>query len=305
MASWRRLCNVLCLFAVSSPWFCQSIDPAINARSLFARPQTLCRRGGYIPKQQQQQQQQQYQNPQRLEPIDLGTTLIAIRYQHGVVVAADTRTSVSGYVSHRFSQKIHAISPHCVVLRSGSAADTQQLVSDCSQFVQSQWYRHGVELSVAQIAHWLQCQIRNDPDADGGGGAAAGRDLSVSLLVAGYDAHSNRGKLFSLVSSGALLEEDRFAVAGSGSTYIVGYLNQELDRLTATSESSQDDDDDDDDENTRRLPTLEQAITLCQHAIQGGIQWDGGSGGFARIVILSRQGIEERTILPKPGVQHQ
>jgi hypothetical protein len=97
------------------------------------------------------------------EEIDLGTTLVAIKYSGGVIVGADTRTSVGGYVSNKFAYKINPIfepedddtdddtndndveendrhdmdldrvssgrppSSSCVLCRSGSAADTQWL----------------------------------------------------------------------------------------------------------------------------------------------------------------------------------
>ena len=35
--------------------------------------------------------------------VSMGTTILAIRYKDGVVVGADTRTSVSGYVSNRYA----------------------------------------------------------------------------------------------------------------------------------------------------------------------------------------------------------
>ena len=35
--------------------------------------------------------------------VSMGTTILAVRYKGGVVVGADTRTSVSGYVSNRYA----------------------------------------------------------------------------------------------------------------------------------------------------------------------------------------------------------
>jgi len=35
--------------------------------------------------------------------VSMGTTILAVRYKDGVVVGADTRTSVSGYVSNRYA----------------------------------------------------------------------------------------------------------------------------------------------------------------------------------------------------------
>ena len=35
--------------------------------------------------------------------VSMGTTILAVRYKDGVGVGADTRTSVSGYVSNRYA----------------------------------------------------------------------------------------------------------------------------------------------------------------------------------------------------------
>lgn len=38
--------------------------------------------------------------------VSMGTTILAVRYNGGIVVGADTRTSVSGYVSNRYAAKL-------------------------------------------------------------------------------------------------------------------------------------------------------------------------------------------------------
>ena len=58
----------------------------------------------------------------------MGTTLIAIRYEDGVIVAADSQTSSGSYISNRASNKISTISDYIICLRSGSSADTQNMV---------------------------------------------------------------------------------------------------------------------------------------------------------------------------------
>ena len=69
-----------------------------------------------------------------------GTTIVAVTFDGGVVLGADSRVSTGTYVSNRASDKIAQLSDQVYLLRSGSAADTQ-LVSDygeqpsCRQFV--------------------------------------------------------------------------------------------------------------------------------------------------------------------------
>jgi 20S proteasome alpha/beta subunit len=56
-----------------------------------------------------------------------GTTIVAVAFEGGVVVGADSRVSTGAYVSNRASDKLTVLDQDGSVwlLRSGSAADTQ------------------------------------------------------------------------------------------------------------------------------------------------------------------------------------
>ena len=54
---------------------------------------------------------------------------MAVQYDGGVVIGADSRTSTGAYIANRVSDKVTAIDERVYVCRSGSAADTQA-VSD-------------------------------------------------------------------------------------------------------------------------------------------------------------------------------
>jgi 20S proteasome subunit beta 1 len=56
-----------------------------------------------------------------------GTTILAIPFDGGVVLGADTRTSMGSYATSRSTDKITFLSDHIFCLRSGSAADTQAI----------------------------------------------------------------------------------------------------------------------------------------------------------------------------------
>lgn len=64
-----------------------------------------------------------------MEAPKTGTTIVAVEYDGGVVLGADSRVSTGTYVSNRASDKITPLSDSVFLLRSGSAADTQA-VSD-------------------------------------------------------------------------------------------------------------------------------------------------------------------------------
>lgn len=56
-----------------------------------------------------------------------GTTIVAVSFDGGVVLGADSRVSTGNYVSNRASDKITSLSDNAYMLRSGSAADTQAI----------------------------------------------------------------------------------------------------------------------------------------------------------------------------------
>ena len=66
-------------------------------------------------------------------PPHTGTTVVAVAYNGGVVLGADSRVSTGTYVSNRASDKMTPLSDFVWLLRSGSAADTQA-VADYGDF---------------------------------------------------------------------------------------------------------------------------------------------------------------------------
>ena len=81
----------------------------------------------------------QQESMMRLKPgeVSTGTTIMALPFQGGVVVCADTRTSTGTYVANRVSDKLVQLSDQIYACRSGSAADTQAL-TDYVHFYLSQ-----------------------------------------------------------------------------------------------------------------------------------------------------------------------
>ncbi len=59
------------------------------------------------------------------ETLSTGTTLVAMEFDGGVVLGADSRTSMGSYVSNRGTDKLTPVTDYVFACRSGSAADTQ------------------------------------------------------------------------------------------------------------------------------------------------------------------------------------
>jgi 20S proteasome alpha/beta subunit len=72
------------------------------------------------------------------EEVRTGTTILAVPFDGGVVVCADSRTSTGSYVANRVSDKLVQLSEYIYCCRSGSAADTQAL-TDYVHYFLNQW----------------------------------------------------------------------------------------------------------------------------------------------------------------------
>lgn len=55
------------------------------------------------------------------------TTIMAIEFDGGVIIGADSRTTTGAYVANRVTDKLTRISDKIYCCRSGSAADTQAI----------------------------------------------------------------------------------------------------------------------------------------------------------------------------------
>lgn len=58
---------------------------------------------------------------------------MAVEFDGGVIIGADSRTSTGGYVANRIADKLTQLSNKIYCCRSGSAADTQA-IADVVQY---------------------------------------------------------------------------------------------------------------------------------------------------------------------------
>ncbi|OQS02285.1 eukaryotic initiation factor 4E [Thraustotheca clavata] len=191
--------------------------------------------------------------------VSSGTTIIAVKYDGGVVLGADSRTSTGTYVANRVSDKLTAIHDRIYCCRSGSAADTQALSDYVRYFVAS----HADELEgdalpkVHTAATLFRKMCYENKDR-----------LMAGIIVAGYD-NVKGGQVYSIPLGGALVEQD-VAIGGSGSTYIYGFI----------------------DAHWRPNMTKEECLEFVQKALSHAMARDGSSGGVIRTVTIDANGCE-------------
>lgn len=210
--------------------------------------------------------------------VDMGTTLVAVKFRDGVILGADTRTSGGVMVVHRFAHKLVPLSDTIAVGRTGSSADTQLTTNIRARQAHDQhWHRYGTAPSVAQMAHWLRDSVYQSLKSSQG-------EAVIGLLVAGYCKKTSRPRIFSIAPSGAMVEErGSYAASGSGSTFCMGYLDHHC-CLGGTGTSLMD-------ETT--------AVEMCRRAIELAVYRDGSSGGFIRMYVMTASGRRELTIFPE------
>jgi hypothetical protein len=75
------------------------------------------------------------------------TTIMAMTYDGGVVMGADSRTSTGSYVANRVSDKLTAVHDRIYCCRSGSAADTQAVSDIVRYYLDS----HAMEIGHAPL----------------------------------------------------------------------------------------------------------------------------------------------------------
>ncbi|CAN8061917.1 unnamed protein product [Agarophyton chilense] len=185
----------------------------------------------------------------------MGTSIMAVAFDGGVVMGADSRTTTGSYIANRVSDKITPMTDKIFCCRSGSAADTQVI----SDYVRHYLSMHAIELS-------------EDPDV----GTAAKifrtfcyynkEQLMAGIIVAGYDAKKG-GQVFTIPLGGALVKQP-FAIGGSGSSYIYGYC----------------------DANFKEGMTKDECKSFVKNALSLAMSRDGSSGGVIRLVIIDKQG---------------
>ncbi|KAH8056674.1 HAD-hyrolase-like protein [Aureococcus anophagefferens] len=112
--------------------------------------------------------------------VSTGTTIMAVAYDGGVIMGADSRVSTGTYIANRVSDKVSHLHDKIFMCRSGSAADTQAV----SDYVRHYLGSHAIEVgkpplvktaaNLARICYTNKEQllagviVAGHDDADGG-----------------------------------------------------------------------------------------------------------------------------------------
>lgn len=191
-----------------------------------------------------------------------GTTIMAVAFDGGVVLGADTRVSMGSYCCNRVADKIDQVHDNIFCMRSGSSADTQAIADIVRYYLASQNIELNEPPMVSSAAKLMADLIYRNKNS-----------LTAGMICAGWD-KQNGGTIWEVSAYSGFKVNESWAIGGSGSSYIYGYC----------------------DDKYKKGMTKEQCQQFVTRAVAGAIARDGSSGGCIRLVTVDSTGVEKKFI---------
>ncbi|XP_058866655.1 proteasome subunit beta type-9-like [Acipenser ruthenus] len=193
--------------------------------------------------------------------VSTGTTIMAVEFEGGVVIGSDSRVSAGQSVVNRVMNKLSRLHDNVYCALSGSAADAQAV----ADIVDYQLDLHSIAMGRLPLVRSAANMVKDIS-------YKYKEELVAHLIVAGWDKRSG-GQVFGTL--GGLLIRHPFAVGGSGSTYIYGYV----------------------DATYRPGMSKEDCLQFTTNALSLAMGRDGSSGGVVYLVSITEKGTEEKVVL--------
>ena len=147
--------------------------------------------------------------PGALGAVTHGTTVLAVRYNDGVIMAGDRRATAGNEIAHRSVEKVQPADSHSGVAFAGAASPAIEMVRLFQTQLEHYEKVEGVTLSLEGKANQLGQMIRqNLPMAMQG--------FVIVPLFAGFDVRRGTGRIFTYDPTGGPYEEEDFSTTGSG-----------------------------------------------------------------------------------------
>ncbi|KAK3701365.1 hypothetical protein QZH41_008735 [Actinostola sp. cb2023] len=193
-----------------------------------------------------------------------GTTVMAVEFDGGVVIGADSRTTSGAYISNRVTDKLTPITKYIFCCRSGSAADTQAIADIVKYQLNFYGIVLGEDIEVKTAASLFREMCYGYRDK-----------LSAGIICAGWD-QRNGGQVYSIPLGGMCVRQP-FTIGGSGSTYIYGHC----------------------DATYKKGMNKEECFKFVSTAVALAMSRDGSSGGIIRMAAVDASGVERRVLTGK------
>lgn len=148
-----------------------------------------------------------------------GTTIAALTFEGGVVMAGDRRATLGNIIANRDMEKVFAADEYSAVGIAGTAGIAIELVKLFQVELEHYEKIEGTLLSLEGKANRLASMIRANL-------GMAMQGLSVVPLFAGYDLDRSQGRIFSYDVTGGCYEEKDHHSVGSGSLFARGAIRK-------------------------------------------------------------------------------
>ncbi|WP_372406532.1 proteasome subunit beta [Streptomyces luteireticuli] len=151
--------------------------------------------------------------------IPHGTTIVAVTYRDGVVLAGDRRATMGNVIAQRDIEKVFPADEYSAVGIAGTAGLAVEMVKLFQLELEHFEKVEGAQLSLEGKANRLSTMIRSNL-------GMAMQGLAVVPLFAGWDVDRQKGRIFSYDVTGGRSEEQGYAATGSGSMFARGSLKK-------------------------------------------------------------------------------
>lgn len=186
-----------------------------------------------------------------------GTTTLAFKFQGGIIVSVDSRSTMGPYIASQTVKKVIEINPYLLGTMAGGAADCAFWERNLGMQCRIYELRNKERISVAAASKLLANTMNQ----------YRGYGLSMGTMITGWD--KSGPQLYYVDNDGMRLHGDIFSV-GSGSTYAYGVLDSP--------------------NGYRYDMTVEEAIELGQRAIYHATHRDAYSGGWNNVYHVQESG---------------
>ncbi|MGI9016605.1 MAG: proteasome subunit beta [Euzebya sp.] len=159
-----------------------------------------------------------------------GTTIVAVTFNGGVILAGDRRATAGNLISKRDMRKVFQTDRFSAIGISGSAGPAVEMAKVFATELEHYEKVEGSHLSLEGKANKLASMVR-------GNLPLAMQGLVVVPLFAGYDRRAAAGRIFDFDVAGGRYEERRFSATGSGGLHARASLKAHWDVGLAADEA--------------------------------------------------------------------
>jgi proteasome beta subunit len=198
-----------------------------------------------------------------------GTTIVAIKFKNGVLIASDRQTTAGMMVYHKETQKLHQITDNILMGAAGLVGDIQALVKILQANLKLKYLRSKNQPTAEEAASFLSTLMNY----------YKWFPFFSEVIVVGKD--NDDYNIYSIDEAGGLEKFDNFTSTGSGMVFALGVLETEY----------------------KENMSEEEAKELAKRAILAAIKRDLGTGYGIEVWTLTSEGLKKELYEVKEELQ--